>query len=96
MRTIDLETSGKVWSYTPESHKTEHHGKSRQIHLGPRAQAILKPWLRSELELSLFSPAEATEERLAARHRDRKTPVQPSQQSRAKARPKKNNGTTGG
>ncbi len=92
MRTIDLEITGKVWAYTPERHKTEHHGKRRQIHLGPRAQAILKPWLRSELELPLFSPAEATDERLAARHRDRKTPVQPSQRSRAKARPKKKPG----
>jgi integrase len=94
MRTIDLDTAGKVWTYTPESHKTEHHGKSRQIHLGPRAQAILRPWLRSHLELSLFSPAEAMADRLAARRRDRKTAVQPSQRSRAKARPKKSPGSS--
>ncbi len=50
MRTIDFDTSGRVWSYIPESHKTEHHGRARTIHFGPRAQAILRPWLRSDLK----------------------------------------------
>ena len=37
IRTIDLDTSGKVWSYLPESHKSEHHGRSRVIIFnGPR------------------------------------------------------------
>jgi integrase len=94
MRTIDPDTAGKVWTYTPKSHKTEHHGKSRRIHLGPRAQAILRPWLRSKQELCLFSPAEAMADRLAARRRDRKTAVQPSQRSRAKARPEKSPGSS--
>ena len=93
MRTIDLETTGQVWTYTPENHKTEHHGKRRLVHLGPRAQAILEPWLRSKEHLPLFSPAEAMVERLEARRGARKTSVQPSQQSRAKARPKKFPGT---
>jgi integrase len=26
MRTAELDTSGAIWSYTPSSHKTEHHG----------------------------------------------------------------------
>jgi len=34
-----------VWIYTPEHHKTEHHGKSRTIYIGPNARAILAPWL---------------------------------------------------
>src|SRR4051794_10261210 len=29
MRTADLDTAGKVWTYTPSSHKTEHHDKPR-------------------------------------------------------------------
>ena len=37
MRTCDLDTSGEVWVYTPEPHKTEHHGKERRIYLGPTA-----------------------------------------------------------
>jgi integrase len=92
MRTIDLDTSGKVWSYIPESHKTEHHGRRRLIHFGPRAQAVLKPWLRTDLAASLFSPAEAMAERQAAKREKRKTPVQPSQRGRAKPKPSKTPG----
>jgi len=92
MRTIDLDTSGKVWSYTPESHKTEHHGRRRLIHFGPRAQAVLRPWIRAELSACLFSPAEATAERVASKRARRKTHVQPSQRGRSKARPTKTPG----
>jgi len=92
MRTIDLDTSGRVWTYTPESHKTEHHGRPRAIQLGPRAQAVLRPWLRADLSACLFSPAEATAERRAVKRARRKTPVQPSQRGRAKARPAKTPG----
>jgi integrase len=84
MRTIDLDTSGRVWVYTPESHKTEHHGKERRIFIGPRAQEVLRPWLRTDLTAYLFSPAEAEAERLAEMRRNRKTPVQPSQRDRSK------------
>lgn len=94
MRTIDLDTTGRVWTYTPESHKTEHHGRSRLIHLGPQAQATLRPWLRTELEAPLFSPAEADVERRAAMRAARKTPVQPSQRDRTKAKPAKQPGST--
>ncbi len=55
MRSCDLDTSGRVWAYTPESHKTEHHGRERRIYLGPMAQKVLRPWLRPELSAYLFS-----------------------------------------
>jgi hypothetical protein len=87
MRTRELDTSGRVWSYRPSAHKTEHHGRERLIHLGPEAQAVLDGWLRPDLGAYLFQPREATEERLAELRRNRKTRVQPSQQNRAKARP---------
>ena len=77
MRTIDVNTSDSHWIYTPESHKTEHHGRERKISLGPTAREILRPWLRSELTAHLFSPAEA--ERHAEQRRDRKA-MQPSPQ----------------
>ena len=65
MRSIDVDMSGRIWVYTPESHKTEHHGRERRIYLGPKAQATLRPWLRAELTAYLFSPAEAEAERRA-------------------------------
>ena len=92
MRTCDIDPSGRLWVYTPESHKTEHHGRERRIYIGPRAQETLRPWLRSELHVYLFSPSEAEAERRAEQRRKRKSPVQPSQESRRKARPRKGPG----
>jgi integrase len=70
----------------------EHRGRDRVIVLGPRAQEVIRPWLRSELELALFSPREATEERRVEARRRRKTKVQPSQECRAKRKPKRGAG----
>jgi integrase len=93
MRTCDLDMSGQVWRYTPESHKTEHHGRERTIFLGPQAQAVLKPWLRTELSAYLFSPREAMEECRAKRRENRKTPMTPSQKARTrKQKPSKQPG----
>ena len=88
MRTIDVNTSGKHWIFTPESHKTEHHGRARKIYLGPAAREMLRPWLRSELTAYLFSPAEAEAERRAELRRNRQTPVQPSQRNRRRRKPR--------
>ncbi len=88
MRTRDVDRSGVLWVYAPESHKTEHHGKLRRVVLGPNAQEVLRPWLRAEASAYLFSPREAMDERQAARRSARKTPLTPSQRSRTrKARP---------
>jgi integrase len=65
MRAIDLDTRGAVWLYRPGSdaedgrHKTAHHGPRRVIAIGPRAQEVLKPFLRTDLHAYLFEPAEA-------------------------------------
>ncbi len=45
LRPCDVDTSGDVWIYRPESHKTEHHGRERIICVGPKAQEILRPYL---------------------------------------------------
>ena len=75
MRATDLDMSGKMWSYTPSSHKTEHHGHQRTIYLGPRAQRILKPFLKRELSAFLFSPIEAEDERRKELTKKRVTPL---------------------
>lgn len=89
MRAGDLDTGGDVWAYTPSRHKTEHHGKAREVLIGPKGQEVLRPWLRADPSTYLFSPAEATQERLVVLRARRKTPVQPSQRDRSKARPGK-------
>lgn len=89
MRTADIDTSGRVWVYRPTSWKTEHHEQERRIFLGPRAQQVVKPWLRSDITAYLFNPREAIEARNQKWRENRKTKVQPSQQNRRKKRPSK-------
>jgi integrase len=82
MRAADLDVTGPTWLYRPGRHKTEHLGKERVIALGPRCQAILKPFLTVDLQAPLFSPAKAMEERREELRARRQTRVQPSQQNR--------------
>jgi integrase len=75
MRGIDIDMSGKVWIYRPEKHKTLYLGHERMIFLGPKAQAILKEFLKPDLRAYLFSPVDAESERRRAVHIARKTPL---------------------
>jgi integrase len=82
IRTADLDMAGAVWSYTPREHKTQHHGHERVVYLGPKAQEVLRPWLRADRAAYLFSPAEAVEERWARLRAARQTPLTPTQRAR--------------
>jgi integrase len=75
MRTGDVDTTAKPWLYRPARHKTQAHGLQRIVYLGPRAQAVLAPFLRPSLEQYIFSPAEAEAERRAKVHANRQTPL---------------------
>ncbi|QEL19512.1 site-specific integrase [Limnoglobus roseus] len=94
LRPIDLDRSGPVWVYTPPAHKTAHRGQRRVIHLGPKAQAVLAPFLATCADPSayLFTPAAAVAEFHAGRGAARKTPRWPSHldrnRSKRKADPK--------
>jgi integrase len=81
MRGCDLATGAPVWEYRPGSHKMEHKDKSRVIMLGPRAQAIVKEWLKTDLEAFLFSPRESVAEQRTDRRETRKTPMWPSHEA---------------
>jgi integrase len=82
MRACDLDMTGDVWVYRPRHHKTQHHDKERVVHLGPRAQAVITPFLTLSTEAYLFSPARAEAEREADRRRRRVTPLYPSHLAR--------------
>ena len=76
LRPCDIDrTDNDVWVYRPRHHKTEHHGKSRTVCIGPKAQQVLLPYLLRESTSWCFSPAESEEQRLAERHKKRKTPL---------------------
>src|ERR1041385_3361208 len=89
MRTCDIDASTSPWCYTPERHKTEHHGHSRAVWFGPQAQELVRPWLRMKVDEYLFSPRRAREKRFEKLRAGRRTKVQPSQVSRRRRRPEK-------
>jgi integrase len=88
MRAIDIDMSGPVWEYRPRRYKTEHRDpdnspdRERVVFLGPRAQALLKPYLTLQLTDYLFSPARSEQARHAERRRQRRSPMTPSQAAR--------------
>jgi integrase len=75
MRGCDLDLLGRVGAYRPPSHKTEHHGHERIVELGPRAQEIVRTFLKPNLQVFLFSPTDAEAERRARRTAERRTPL---------------------
>jgi integrase len=84
MRAIDIDTTGAVWEYHPPRYKTEHHNdgdvpeRERVVYLGPKAQAILKPFLTVSATDYLFSPIRSEQARSAQRRQGRSTPLWPS------------------
>jgi len=81
MRGSDIDRTGPVWEYRPCQYKSEHHNEEddpdleRLIFLGPRAQALLVPYLASNPTGYLFSPQHSEHERNARRRQQRKTPL---------------------
>ena len=75
LRPCDIDRTEDVWAYRPGDHKTEHHGRDRIIFVGPKAQAILTPYLLREADAYCFSPIESEKKRRAEMHANRKTPI---------------------
>jgi integrase len=92
LRPCDVDRSGEVWQYQPGDHKTAHLGRVRVVYIGPQAQDVLRPYLLRAADAYCFSPAESEQQRHAEMRAARKTRVQPSQQWRRKARPKRKPG----
>jgi integrase len=91
MRACDIDMSAEVWLYEPADHKNRWRGHRRIVALGPKAQEVVKPFLKLATEAYLFSPQEAEARRNDQRRQERKTPMTPSQRAR---RPKKAPGRT--
>jgi len=83
IRTCDLDQSGEIWEFRPAHHKNQHRGKDRVVMIGPRARAILAPWVRPGApESPLFSPQERMAELSTERRTARRSPLTPSQRAR--------------
>lgn len=85
MRAGDFDFSQKIWKFTPFEHKTEHHQKHRWIAVGFRAQEILKKYMdrnNDDPTAYLFCPEESVKILRKIQRKNRKSPVQPSQEDR--------------
>jgi hypothetical protein len=71
-RACDIDYTGRDWIYTPASHKTKHRSKPCVIPIGPKAKAVLEPWV--DRPGDLFSPAEARAEWVDAIRKPRPAP----------------------
>jgi integrase len=94
-----VDQSKDVWTIEIEDHKNAWRGKERLIAVGPKAQAILRPYLERGLSQYCFSPKEAMEQRTKARTQARKTPPscgnRPGTNLRARPRKDSEHYTTG-
>ena len=70
IRGCDLNMAGRAWEYTPAEHKTEHHHKGRTIYIGPRAQAVIREFLKPDLQAFLFCPKDGRAEFVQENYRD--------------------------
>jgi site-specific recombinase XerD len=75
IRPCDVDRTGDVWRYVPESHKNEYRGHRRVVFIGPKAQAILLPYLLRSPDAYCFSPADSERRRRDELHEQRKTPL---------------------
>lgn len=90
MRAADLKTTGEAWEYRPAYHKNKHRGQDRVIFIGPKAQEVLRPFLKPDLHAYLFSPREYVEALHARRSQQRRTRRTPSElRRRRKAAPRR-------
>lgn len=59
-RDLDLETIDGIWIAQLEQHKNRHRGKDRTLYFGPKAQAILRPYLSTDQDRPIFAAGETT------------------------------------
>ena len=52
----ELDTSGEIWMYRPQTHKNAHHGLAREVAIGPRAQLLLASHLHTQPDRAVFRP----------------------------------------
>ncbi len=76
MLPMDVDRSDSIWIYAIKDHKTAHHDIIRAVAIGPKAQAILLPYMdRRATDQPVFSPSEAVREMRVNRSATRKTPL---------------------
>lgn len=73
---LQIDDSAGIWTYQPEEHKNAYRERERVIYFGPKAQAVLQPFLGTgDITAPLFSPRAAEADRRAELSMQRKTPL---------------------
>jgi integrase len=91
-RDIEKPKGALVWIYRPEHHKTEHHGKVREIPIGPKGKVLLEKFRKLDPMAAIFSPKNAevgTRVRKRAARKSKITPSQMAREHRASVNPKR-------
>jgi integrase len=73
MRGRDLTFGEPNWLYHPHKHKNSWRGQERVIILGPKAQAVVKEFLKGDPSEWLFKPGEAVADHHARRSENRRS-----------------------
>jgi integrase len=68
MRPCDIDQTNDIWQYTPNSHKTEHHGRERVIPIGPKCQSVISLFLLRPAESYCFTPHESEAQRFSKKN----------------------------
>lgn len=85
MKPKDIDRSGPIWEYRPNRHKTEHRDRERVVFIGPKAQALLRPYLENlGPDDYVFSPLRAETARLTALRQERGLPLHKPSADRGK------------
>jgi len=70
-----IDRSGNVWMAILTEHKTKHHGKTRTIYIGPKAQSVLLPYLLRDENDFCFKPSDSERKRRTTQSANRVTPM---------------------
>ena len=87
LRPVDIDMSDPgCWVYKTTEHKQEHNERQRIIFIGPRAIAVLRPFLTLDISSFVFCPRQAADEHQSDRTARRRTPMQASRRDRTRTR----------
>lgn len=85
LRGCDIDTSGKLWCFTPQTHKTSYRGLERKVWIGPKAQQVLQPFLADRpVHACLFDPRDTVREKAASAATHRRPNQKPSERKTAR------------
>ena len=88
IRPCDIDKTGDEWLYRPAKHKNKSKGHDRVIPILGDAKDALLDYLNRPSESYCFSPSESVAWWQAKKRSERKSKVQPSQESRAVESPR--------